>query len=71
MAIVPGKPKICLQENLVDSADCGGFMKGEPRTTTIIDDDYVGARKRDVMTSEPELEVKEITKVANRTDILL
>ena len=35
------------------------------------DDDSVGARKRDVMTSEPELEVKEITKVANRTDILL
>ena len=46
-------------------------MKGEPRTTNIIDDDSVGARKRDVMTSEPELEVKEITKVANRTDILL
>ena len=25
LAIVPGKPKTCLQENLVDCADCGGL----------------------------------------------
>ena len=25
MAIVPGKPKMCLQENLVDCVDCGGL----------------------------------------------
>ena len=26
LAIVPGKPKMCLQENLVDCADCGGLL---------------------------------------------
>ena len=25
LAIVPGKPKMCLQENLVDCTDCGGL----------------------------------------------
>ena len=25
LAIVPGKTKMCLQENLVDCADCGGL----------------------------------------------
>merc|ERR1719209_1728590 len=25
--IVPGKPKMCLQENLVDCADCGGLLR--------------------------------------------
>ena len=25
LAIVPGKPKTCQQENLVDCADCGGL----------------------------------------------
>ena len=25
--IVPGKPRMCLQENLVDCADCGGLIK--------------------------------------------
>ena len=25
LAIVPGKPKMCLQENLADCADCGGL----------------------------------------------
>ena len=28
LAIVPGKPKMCLQENLVDCADCGGLLLG-------------------------------------------
>ena len=26
LAIVPGKPKMGLQENLVDCADCGGLF---------------------------------------------
>ena len=26
LAIVPGKPKMCLQEILVDCADCGGVQ---------------------------------------------
>ena len=26
LAIVPGKPNMCLQENLVDCADCGGLL---------------------------------------------
>ena len=25
LGFVPGKPKMCLQENLVDCADCGGL----------------------------------------------
>ena len=25
LTIVPGKPKMCLQESLVDCADCGGL----------------------------------------------
>ena len=26
LAIAPGKPKMCLQENLVNCADCGGLV---------------------------------------------
>ena len=29
MAIVPDKPKMCLEENLVDCADCGLWRSGE------------------------------------------
>ena len=27
LAIVPGKQNMCLQENLVDYADCGGLVR--------------------------------------------
>ena len=30
LAIVPGKPKMCLQDNLVDCADCGGVFIFQP-----------------------------------------
>ena len=29
LAVVPGKPKMCLQENLVDCADCGGLAPAQ------------------------------------------
>ena len=29
LAIVPGKPDMCLQENLVDCVDCGGLLYGQ------------------------------------------
>ena len=37
LAIGPGKPKMCLQENLVDCADCGGLppVQGLTRCTSV------------------------------------
>ena len=32
LAIVPGKPNMCLQENLADCVDCGGLFGGGVQT---------------------------------------
>ena len=35
LAIVPGKPNMCLQENLADCVDCGGLGGGVSRTAKL------------------------------------
>ena len=49
LAIVPGKPKMCLQENLVDCADCGGLALGAgqivPQITRIMQQKRIKGRR--------------------------
>ena len=45
--IVPGKPRMCLQENLVDCANCGGLIKTNHQKPRQYDDivKYIDQKK--------------------------